>query len=66
MHIPHPKLHTVRYYGEYSSVARARRRATLDLVAGGTETPIDDGCESGDQVLCLREGFRVVRDRPAL
>ena len=27
MHIPKPKLHTVRYYGEYSSVARARRRA---------------------------------------
>ncbi len=27
MHIPQPKLHTVRYYGEYSSVARARRRA---------------------------------------
>ena len=25
--IPQPKLHTVRYYGEYSSVARARRRA---------------------------------------
>ena len=27
MDIPQPKLHTVRYYGEYSSVARARRRA---------------------------------------
>jgi hypothetical protein len=27
MHIPQPKLHTVRYYGAYSSVARARRRA---------------------------------------
>jgi hypothetical protein len=27
MHIPHPKLHTVRYYGKYSNVARARRRA---------------------------------------
>ena len=26
MHIPQPKLHTVRYYGEYSSAARARRR----------------------------------------
>ena len=26
MHIPQPKLHTVRYYGEYSNVARARRR----------------------------------------
>ncbi len=25
MHIPQPKLHTVRYYGEYSSVARGRR-----------------------------------------
>ena len=27
MHIPQPTLHTVRYYGEYSSVARAHRRA---------------------------------------
>lgn len=27
MHIPQPKLHTVRYYGHYSSVARARRCA---------------------------------------
>jgi hypothetical protein len=26
MHIPQPRLHTVRYYGEYSSVVRARRR----------------------------------------
>ena len=29
MHIPQPKLHTVRYYGEYSSVARARRRGQM-------------------------------------
>ena len=28
MHIPQPKLHTVRYYGEYLSVARARRQDT--------------------------------------
>ncbi len=27
MHIPQTRLHTVRYYGECSSVARARRRA---------------------------------------
>ena len=33
MHIPQPKLHTVRHYGAYSSVARARRRAGLDGVA---------------------------------
>lgn len=26
MHMPPPRLHTVRYYGHYSSVARARRR----------------------------------------
>jgi hypothetical protein len=32
MHIPQPQLHTVRYYGEYSSVARARRRAEADAV----------------------------------
>jgi hypothetical protein len=32
MHVPHPKLHTVRYYGEYSSVARARRRVEEDAV----------------------------------
>jgi hypothetical protein len=32
MHIPQPKLHTVRYYGGYSSVARARRRAEANRV----------------------------------
>ena len=30
MHIPEPRLHTVRYYGEYSSVVRARRRAEAE------------------------------------
>ena len=30
MHIPQPRLHTVRYYGHYSNVARARRRAQQD------------------------------------
>ena len=36
MHIPAPKLHTVRYYGEYSSVARARRRVEVDGVAAAS------------------------------
>lgn len=27
MHVPEPKLHTARFYGEYSSVARGKRRA---------------------------------------
>ena len=31
--IPQPRLHTVRYYGEYSSVVRARRRASAAGVA---------------------------------
>ncbi len=26
MHVPQPRLHTIRYYGNYSNVARARRR----------------------------------------
>jgi hypothetical protein len=34
LHIPEPRLHTVRYFGEYSSVVRARRRAQ----EGGVET----------------------------
>jgi hypothetical protein len=41
MHIPQPKLHTVRYYGEYSSVARARRRAGLDGVETGSSVSAD-------------------------
>ena len=40
MHIPHPKLHTVRYYGEYSSVVRARRR-TLDGVQTASPASAD-------------------------
>jgi hypothetical protein len=41
MHIPQPKLHTVRYYGEYSSVARARRRAEADAVETASLGPDD-------------------------
>ena len=44
MHIPQPRLHTVRYYGEYSSVVRARRRAK----SGGFETGRSRGPASAD------------------
>jgi hypothetical protein len=48
MHIPQPKLHTVRYYGEYSSVARARRRAEkaeAQEEAGGSATVMPSAAE---------------------
>ena len=48
MHIPQPKLHTVRYYGEYSSVARARRRAEeaeAQEEAGGAATVLPCAAE---------------------
>jgi hypothetical protein len=44
MHVPEPKLHTARFYGEYSSVARGKRRAEkAEQLSpepdGGTEEP---------------------------
>jgi hypothetical protein len=48
MHIPQPKLHTVRYYGEYSSVARARRRAKqgeADKEASSPEAALPSAAE---------------------
>jgi len=48
MHIPHPRLHTVRYYGEYSSVARARRRgekAEAQEKASGAATVLPSAAE---------------------
>ena len=44
--IPQPKLHTVRYYGEYSSVARAQRRAEeVDDEASAATTPLPSAVE---------------------
>jgi hypothetical protein len=34
MHIPAPRLHLVRYYGRYSNVARARRKASPPATHG--------------------------------
>ena len=48
MHIPQPRLHTVRYYGEYASIVRARRPVhqggleegrSRDPAAEGPDTP---------------------------
>jgi len=44
MHVPEPKLHTARFYGAYSSVARGKRRAEkAEQLSpepdGGTEEP---------------------------
>ena len=41
MHIPQPRLHTVRYYGAYSNVARARRRAEKDELGQGDSSRAD-------------------------
>jgi len=46
MHIPAPKLHTVRYYGEYSSVARARRRAEVDGVGAASSASASGRADS--------------------
>ena len=37
MHLPQPKLHTVRYYGEYSSVAGSR--LVNELAANPSQAP---------------------------
>ena len=54
MHIPQPKLHTVRYYGEYSSVARARRQDT-------TEGDVEEGTSSAMMALPSAAERRRVR-----
>jgi hypothetical protein len=48
MHIPHPRLHTVRYYGEYSSVLRARRRAASEGFEAGR--PQDAAADESDRL----------------
>ena len=45
MHIPQPKLHTVRYYGEYSSVARARRRGQVQDEASTAASVLPSAAE---------------------
>ena len=34
MHVPEPRLHTVRYYGRYANVVRARSRDLTEQTAG--------------------------------
>jgi hypothetical protein len=41
MHIPAPRLHLVRYYGHYSHVARARRRAQANEDPPATRYALD-------------------------
>jgi hypothetical protein len=58
MHIPQPRLHTVRYYGEYSSVARARRR---DEVEGFETTGSQDAAVDESDTLSPAERRRLRR-----
>ncbi len=37
MHVPEPRLHTIRYYGRYSNVARARSRELTEESADGQD-----------------------------
>ncbi len=45
MHVPEPRLHTVRYYGRYSNVARTRSRDRRKETTGA-ESPDGAGAES--------------------
>jgi hypothetical protein len=58
MHIPHPRLHTVRYYGEYSSVVRTRRRAEAERFEA--DGPQDAAADESD-TLSAAEGRRLRR-----
>jgi hypothetical protein len=40
MHIPDPRRHTIRYYGAYSSVVRARRRREAAPTAAAVVAPV--------------------------
>jgi len=60
MHIPQPRLHTVRYYGAYASIVRARRRAEQGgLEAGRFRDPAseDSGMPSAAERRRLRRAW---------
>ena len=67
MHVPEPRLHTVRYYGEYSSVVRARRRAEAErFEAGGSQAGSQGAAADESATLSPTERRRLRRSWAAL
>ena len=62
MHIPEPRLHTIRYTGAYSSVSRARRRAALpNEHHPGTATVGDDAPSTPERRRLRRQWAQMIR-----
>ena len=62
MHVPEPRLHTVRYTGAYSSVSRARRRAGRDNEpAYGTASADDDSTSAAQRRRLRRQWAQMIR-----
>ena len=71
MHIPAPRLHLVRYYGQYAHVPRARRRraaceATAEgEVAQGSDSPdaasLDDEVSRAERRRLRRQWAELIR-----
>ncbi len=54
MHVPEPRIHTVRYVGAYSSVSRARRRGGSEAEHVCATPPADDDAPSAAERRRLR------------
>ena len=62
MHVPEPRLHTVRYTGAYSSVSRARRRAGRDNQhACGTASADDHSTSAAQRRRLRRQWAQMIR-----
>jgi hypothetical protein len=62
MHIPTPRLHVVRYYGHYASVARARRaRDAKDSGEATAALPQDDPLSSAHRRRLRRQWAQMIR-----
>jgi hypothetical protein len=59
MHIPAPRLHLVRYFGHYSSAARARRREP----GAATERSADPSMDTVDETPSAAQRRRLRRRR---
>ena len=57
MHVPAPRLHTVRYYGHNASAARARRRELADQ-ADSRDTELTEESATGSEDKANRRKLR--------
>ena len=57
MHVPEPRLHTVRYYGRYANVVRARSGDPTEETAGA-EAPAGEGAETDTVAAAERRRLR--------